>query len=230
MSQVPCVWYQYKVQRYRKSGKHGRWQTVRQGSSEQWFQIDDDSDTCIVDPEAAEVITEHSRTWYGHSEYPAKSAHGGLSLLSLSAGGSRYRYREKFIHRHDVIYALGHLQTVGGGRQLPGHREQTGEVIREWKQDYRHLLKQFDRNRDGEIDLKEWEMVRQAAQHEAAKRRGKLAEVPTMHVLSRPPNRHYPFILSTRSQKYLARRFRYSAGGALGGLLACGGFAIALLS
>jgi hypothetical protein len=228
LSNRPCVWFYYRVQRYRTSGKGGRWQTVRQGTSEPWFQINDDTATCLIDPAGAEVITEHSRTWYGHSEFPTETL-GSTSLLSGAIGTQRYRYTEKFIHRHDVIYALGQLQTVGGGRRLPDSRQQTGEVIREWKQDYARLLARFDRNHDGQIDLQEWETVRQSAGREADQRRGALAALPSMQVLSKPAGRGYPYLLSTHSQKHLARRFRYFSAGALAGLLACAAFALGLL-
>ncbi|WP_210396011.1 GIDE domain-containing protein [Motiliproteus sediminis] len=210
LSQYSCVWYRYKVQRYRESGKKGSWQTVRQGTSDAWFQINDGTGTCVVDPDSADVITEHKRTWYGHDAIPAFSTN---SSFFSTFTNDRYRYIEELIMPHETIYALGNFHTVGGGRNLPTTQQQVGEVIRHWKQDYNALLQRFDADGDGKIDMQEWDAVRRAAEREADKQRDKLAKTPAVNVLSRMPDRRYPFILSTHSQKRLAKRFRLFSTG-----------------
>lgn len=228
LSGTPCVWFDYKVQRYSDSGKNGHWYTIEEGTSHHWFRIDDKTGNCVIDPQGADVITEHSRTWYGHSAKPNQEINSNYSLLS-SLNRRRYRYIEKFIYIHDVIYALGHFQSIGGGRHVPSNHKMTGEVIRQWKKNYDWILATFDKDGNGEIDLQEWDQVREAASQEANKRRHDLAKMPAMHILSKTPNKQYPFILSTHSQKTLAKRFRYYATASLLGSFICGCFATVLV-
>lgn len=201
-----CVWYSYKVQRLQKSGRSNHWKTVEEGTSNQYFVIQDDTDACIVHPEGAEVMTAHSRTWYGNTPRPGQADTRNILLRVLSS--RRYRYIEKLIHVHDIIYALGSFGTSGGGRNIPDTHQMTGQVIREWRQNYNEILKRFDQDGNGEIDLQEWEAVREAARQEAEMRRQEMARLPTAHALSRTSDKHHPFIISTFSQKTLAKKFR----------------------
>jgi len=209
LSGKPCIWYTYKVQRLQKSGRSSHWKTVEEGTSNQYFVIQDDTDACIVHPEGAEVITVHSRTWYGNTPRPDQADTRNILLRALIS--RRYRYIEKLIYVHDVIYALGSFGSSGGGRNIPDTHQMTGQVIREWKQNYSEILKRFDQDSNGEIDLQEWEAVRDAARQEAETRRQEMARLPTAHALSRTSDKHHPFIISTFSQKTLAKKFRYYA-------------------
>lgn len=219
LSGTPCVWFDYKVERYRK-GKHGLWHTIDQGTSEQWFQIDDRTGICVIDPQGAEVITEHKRVWHGNTEKPNEQVSGGNRFLR-NLGGLRYRYTERFIYIHDVIYALESFQSIGGGRNIPSNHKITGNVIREWKENYDWILQNFDKDGNSEIDMKEWDKVREAASHEAEKRCTDLSAATTVHLLANSPNKRRPFIISNRSQKTLAKRFRIYAASAFTGSLAC---------
>lgn len=210
LSQHPCVWYRYKVQRYRESGKNGHWETVQQGTSDAWFQINDGTGTCAIDPSGAEVVVELNRTWHSHNAIPGFAVNSGF-FSSFQDG--RYRYVEELILPHETIYALGNFHTVGGGRNLPTSQEQIGHVIRQWKQDYDQLLARFDRDGNGQIDMQEWQAVQRAAAREADKQRDKLAATPAINVLCKTPDRRYPFILSTHSQRKLTRRYRFLSGG-----------------
>jgi len=223
LSGIPCVWFHYKIQQLQKSGKNSRWQTINQSTSEFFFQIKDKTGTCTINPKGAQITTEHSRTWYGDNAFPAHQMgdkHSSSLLQSMIQ--RRYRYTEQFIYVHDVIYALGYFQSQGGGREVPGSHQVTGEILREWKQDSDQLLQKFDQDGNGEIDLNEWQQVRKAATHEAEKRRSHLSQQPTVHVLSKSPNNQHPFILSTHSQKILAKRYRYYAvAGLCGAVISC---------
>lgn len=135
--------------------------------------------------------------------------------------GRRFRYTERFIYIHDVIYALGNFQSIGGGRNIPSNHKLTGNIIRKWKENYDWILQNFDKDGNGEIDLDEWDKVREAASQEAEKRRTDISATPTVHLLTNTPNRRHPFIISNRSQKTLAKRFRIYAACAFVSSLAC---------
>jgi len=227
LSGKDCVWYNYKIQRYQSSGKSSHWVTVEEGTSNQHFALQDNTDTCVIQPQGAEVMTAHSRTWYGNTPRPGQVDDRNILLRTLNS--RRYRYIEKFIYAHDVIYALGSFGSSGGGRNMPNLHQMTGQVIREWKQNYKGILDRFDRDKNGEIDLQEWETVRESAKQEAEKRRQELAQLPTAHTLSRTSDKRYPFILSTFSQKTLAKKFRWYAFFNLTGMMASTAVIIAYL-
>ncbi len=220
-----CVWYTYKIQRYKRSGKNSHWSTVEEKTSKHHFIIEDDTGPCTIDPKDAEVLTGHSRTWYGHTKNPSHiNKINKTNILLRPIGGKRYRYIEKLIYAHDTIYALGNFQTNGGGRCVPNNHQMTGNVIREWKQNYDQILHRFDHDKNGEIDLLEWESVRTAASKEAEKRRQQLSQTPTTHTLGNSTNKQHPFILSTFSQKTLTKKYRCFAFFSLIGLACCTGF------
>lgn len=212
-----CVWYSYKIQRQQRSGRNNNWSTVEEGVSDQRFVIRDDTGVCVIQPKGAEVTTAHSRTWYGKTPRPDQVDTRNFLLKALD--GRRYRYIEKFIFTHDIIYALGTFGSDGGGRNIPTVHQMTGQVIREWRQNFSAILHRFDRDNNGELDLQEWDAVREAAGREAEKRRKQLTQVPTMHLLSKTIDKRQPFILSTFSQKILAKRFRRYAFFNLAGVM-----------
>ena len=217
LSGKACVWYSYKVQRQQRSGQSNNWSTVEEGVSDQQFVIRDDTGMCIIQPKGAEVTTAHSRTWYGKTPRPDEVDTRNFLLKALD--GRRYRYIEKFIFTHDIIYALGAFGSNGGGRNIPTVHQMTGQVIREWRENFNAILHRFDRDNNGELDLQEWDEVRDAARREAEKRRQQLAKVPTVHLLSKTTDKRQPFILSTFSQKILAKRFRRYAFFNLAGVM-----------
>ncbi len=217
LSGKACVWYSYKVQRYQKSGKSSQWETIEEGTSNQYFVIQDDTDACVIHPEGAEVLTTHTLTWHGNTPRPGQADNRHVLLRAFNS--RRYRYIEQFIYIHDVIYALGLFGTSGGGRNIPNNHQMTGQVIREWKENYSEILNRFDRDSNGEIDMQEWEAVREAASQEAEKRRQELAHLPTEHSLGRTFDKQHPFIVSTFSQKTLAKKFRRYAFFNLAGIV-----------
>lgn len=223
LSATPCVWFEYKVQRYNSRSKDSRWDTINQGSSGLPFQINDKTGVCTINPDGADVITDHVRTWYGENSNPLEIKKNTRKTFFSAFNGKKYRYIERFIYIHDVIYALGYFESAGGGRNIPGTHTMTGTVIREWKKNYNNILENYDTDKSGDIDQSEWEQVRSDAAREAEKRRQKLSLTPTSHILRRSSDKRHPFILSNRSQKTLSKRFRYYAIGTfLGGIIGVG--------
>ncbi|WP_293267468.1 GIDE domain-containing protein [Neptunomonas sp.] len=215
-----CVWYQYSVARLKSSGKTKTWHIEDSGRSTAWFQVNDGTDTGLIDPTGATIRTQNSRTWYGDTPHPngSAAAPSGFKLttfLTQDIGGSRYRYQESLLFSHEKVYALGQFQSVGGGRHLPPLEQISGEVIREWKQSYTELLARFDTDNNQKLDMQEWTNVQNAAHQEAIKRRTEMAATPTMHVLSCPSEKEHPYLISTFDEEKLATRYGWYALGAL---------------
>ncbi len=219
LTQRPCVWWQYRIQRRTGSGGPSRtraqWQTVSSGRSEQPFLLDDGSGECIVQPGGAEVLTTETTTWYGDTPWPT-AAPG----VRRPFGEPEYRYHESRIYEHERLLALGQFRTVTGDADRDDGAE-AGALLAEWKDDQAALAARFDTDRDGQVSLEEWERARAEARRTVAQRRLEAPPVAARHLLVRPDGGRL-FLLAAFPEHALARRYRRRA------LLAFAGFATAV--
>ena len=181
LTRLPCLWYRYQVEEKTSDNK---WETVSRGESEVPFIIDDGSGRIVVDVEGAEILTRHKETWTE----------------------GRYRNTEWKLLINDEVYALGDFKTLGGGSVDLDVRQDMNELLAEWKKDKAALLKRFDLNGDGDIDMQEWGLARQAARREVVRMHRDARNESDVHTLSCPRNgRHY--LLSNLDPNKLARRY-----------------------
>lgn len=188
-SGMPCVWYRCISERETDSG----WQQVADELSDNTFLLQDGTGQCVIDSDGAEVITTHKRVW--------------------SENG--YRLTEWSLRPGEPLYALGELVTEGGVSAHLDEREDLNALLTEWKRDKAGLLARFDTNRDGQIDLVEWEAARAAAQRQVKSNHDELRLQDGIHVLRQPRDRRL-FLLSNLSPRQLARRYGYWAWAHLG--------------
>jgi len=186
LSQRPCCWYRYQVEEETDDNK---WKIIDKGNSIDHFLLVDDTGTCVVSPDGAEIVTQHHKTW--------------------SEG--RYRHTEWLLLPNNVIYALGEFVTRSGNS--PGAADEhleIGQLITEWKRDQQTLLQRFDLNEDGTIDLKEWEMARLQARREVRKQRAAQLNnhVEGVHLLRKPADGRL-FLLASEMPDTLGRRYRW---------------------
>lgn len=222
LTSTPCCWYRYEV-RYQDTTYHGgrrrtRWRSVADGTSDELFQLRDDTGRCVIDPEGAEVTARHRDRWRGSTEWPVTGPRAAAGLL----GGGDYAYTEYRIHPGDPLYAIGYFRTlddVAAGSL----REEVGAIIRAWKRDPERHLAHFDRNADGEVDLQEWQAVRAAALTEAESARRERRAAGPVHTLVQGDDPRRPYMLSAYPQQRLVRRYRLQAALALAGFLAASG-------
>lgn len=203
-----CFWYHYSVQR--KSGKN--WVTEESDTSTEPFKLIDDTGECLVYPAKAEVTPGLSRSWQGGSRAAGHSPTGETFTVSVFG---RYRFEEKLIRQDDPLYALGFFQTHDGADQRPSEAKLTRDMLNLWKQDKAALLKRFDINNDGTIDMKEWEIARRAASSAARREAEDWAPPASYHSLSSTGTGRHPFLISCEEQFALATRYRRLAAGAI---------------
>ncbi len=233
-----CTWWRYHIEERRTSYRNGRsyttWETIDRGVSDGIFLLCDDTGHCVVDPEHAEVTPSAHVTWYGSAERPSgpppeRSKGGTLGMLASVAGSlGGYRYTEMRMHPGDSLYAVGFFHTSGGANDEVPLAEDMREILAEWKRDQQQLLKRFDANHDGQIDMAEWNKAREAARSEALAERSKRATKPGVDILARPPDGR-PYILAAMDQSNLARRYRLLAVLGIAAFLALGAAAVYLL-
>ena len=181
LTHLPCIWYRYHVEEKSSSNK---WETVSRGESEVPFILDDGSGRCVVDVEGAEILTRHKEVWTE----------------------GRYRNTEWKLLINDEVYALGEFKTLGGGTIELNANKDMNDLLAEWKKDQSTLLKRFDLNGDGSIDMQEWGLARQAARREVTKQHRETRNESDVNTLQCPRNgRHY--LLSNLDPNKLARRY-----------------------
>lgn len=216
LTKARCVWWRFSIEEKRKTGKNSSWVTVQSATSDECFEIDDNTGRCVVDPDGAKVIPSDRQRWYGSTRTPAvgPAARGGW----LSAAFGRYRYTEERIAPEAALYALGGFRTQTGAPDTFDEQVDLKELLDKWKHDGK-MMTMLDVNKDGRVDQKEWDAARRMAQKKVRDEHVQRAvETPDLHVLARPRDGR-PYILSGVPQAQLIRRWRWSSAGCL--LVAC---------
>jgi hypothetical protein len=218
-----CLWYRYKIEEKQRRGDNDEWKVIKQGISDNLFYLDDETGRCVIDPDGAEVTCDDKLVWYGDSDWPMSAPLVGKGGKFGAAG--RYRYSEWLILPGQPLYAIGEFRSMTPAEHY-SVADITRDLIRSWKQDQAQLLKRFDGNRDGQIDHKEWELVRKVAEVQAQKEYQERAQQPQIHLLAKPADDERPFILSIYPQDQLTRRYRLWATVSLIGFFVLGSVAV----
>ena len=219
---TPCTWYHYKIERRVHTGRSHRWQTVKSETSTLPLLLQDDTGQCVINPTGAEVIPSVRRVWYGNAAWPAgKVAKSSSGLLGMLTGQGRYRYTEQRMHPGETLYALGEFVTLDGESGSASIDRQVSATLRAWKQHPDALLRHFDTDGNGSLDLDEWERVRTAARQKVMRNKLANADRPPVHTLGRSRNGR-PFILSVQSQRIMTRKYRIKAAACLAAFVLTG--------
>ncbi|MBL1143015.1 MAG: hypothetical protein HND53_13380 [Proteobacteria bacterium] len=228
-----CTWYDFKVEEHRQSGKNSKWVTIRKGTSDELFLIKDETGQCIIDPEGARVTVANKSIWYGSSSNPmagpalAKKKKGFFSGIVV---GKRYRYTEKLLHPGEILYAIGLYKTVGGAGAQFDVNADVREMVREWKADTEALMKKFDTNGDGELDLNEWQRVRDEAYKHVMEKHSEQKTMPPVHLMNKTNDRRRPFILSALPEDDLVHRLHIYSVLSITAFIICGSLSTLLIS
>lgn len=191
LTHMPCLWYRYKIEELDRN----KWRQIESGESHDTFGLDDGTGMMLVDPADAEIITSQKQRW-------RKDAH---------------QFTEWTLIQGSKIYVLGEHTTLGGAADLLNARQDVSDLLADWKRDRKGLMKRFDTNGDGEIDLEEWEQARRAAHHEIAAIHRDLRTRDGIHIIRKARGRM--FLIADRSPEDLASRYRIWAWMHLGLLL-----------
>jgi len=202
LTQRPCIWFEYRIERRTDSGKNQSWRTISSNRHPGPIVVDDTTGICFVRLGNARVYGGLKNTWYGASSFPSSlSVDRRESFLQMG----NYRYTETIIAPGSPIYAMGHFSTRHPVESFQ-HDQVVKQTISKWKQQYDKLLERFDRNNDGELDEKEWKLVRMAANLEAEDHYAEQLEKSAVHTLDKKSG--LPMIVATEDQRHLGRKFR----------------------
>ena len=214
-----CVWFGYKIEKkvrsYSSKGSTTSWKTINEKFSERPFQCIDETGICMINPKGAEVYPSQEDIWYGSEKWPLTGPSGNNSIFS----SNNYRYTEKRLYADDPLYAIGEFHTVDPNKAHGDISNEMRAVLNVWKQDQESLLENFDTNGDGQVDLQEWEKVRQAAEQHVYEQRLKRADRPAVNIMTGTGDFRRPYILSVKPQVHMVSNFRLKAIGCTFGFL-----------
>ena len=197
VSGLPCLWYRYRVEERTSQDK---WVLLEEATSDVSFVLDDGSGKCVVDPEGAEVLTRHCARWAKDDT----------------------RYVEWRLLQHDRVYVLGHFVTLHPGQALDAAAD-VRELLAHWKQDRVALLRRFDLDGDGQVDVREWELARRLARGQIDRMHRELRQHPELHLV-RSAASNSLYLISNHDPEQLARRYLWLMAAQVGGFLAALGF------
>ncbi|TJZ71056.1 EF-hand domain-containing protein [Chitiniphilus eburneus] len=184
-----CVWYHSVEDEVERTPQGTRTREIYNVESEHSFVLDDGSASCLIDPEGADLRPgDPSVSWYGDR-----------------------RRTEWWIFPGQHIEALGDFATLRADRSPQAQRARVSDRLAEWKRDRETLVRQFDRDGNGEIDAEEWEQVRSAAERDVIREAIDTGSRDSANVLRKP--RQGLYLVSTEDlDSYARTRQRWAWG------------------
>lgn len=179
---IPCVWY--RAWTYAR-GHENFWRLVNYMQSDDIFQLQDESGACTVNPKGAEVIHMLKKTSHQHN----------------------HRYVEEYLPANKSLYLIGHLDTRHHFTDEQSVVKEMGALIRDWKSKPNQLMMRFDLDRDGRIDMQEWEHAREQARVEVEQTQVNQAHVGEYEISA--PSNGQLYLLSGMSPQVLRKRYRW---------------------
>lgn len=190
---IPCVWYRAYV--FANREQHGNnagaddnflmnSRLLDYSESQLTFTLTDKTGHCRVNPSGAEVIHFEAQTW-------RKNDH---------------RYVEEYLPAGKQLYVLGQLDTRHDVLDDDATKKYLSEKLANWKANKQQLLNRFDQNRDGQIDLDEWQQARQEA-HECLLAEHAMQAHTGSFTLKKPTDNHL-FLISAQSPQQLRDSYK----------------------
>lgn len=114
-SKMESVFYHYKIEEYRSSGKRGNWETLKEFATPDWFYLEDATGKVLINPVSAELFLNKDRTFqlgaFG-ANADTQAFEQGLMELGISPHGfmnfdKRLRCTETYIAPGDAVYIMG---------------------------------------------------------------------------------------------------------------------------
>lgn len=179
---LPCAWFRQRIEK-RESSAH-QFREIETRESEAFLLLQDGNEEVMLDPAQAEFdVTEQDTRTRGD-----------------------YRTTEWIIRLGQPVFAMGEFRTRRADEGL-NLRHDISNRLADWKDDQPALLRRFDHDRNGQIDLQEWEAARAAAHQEIASEHRVLSTAAPTHFLDKPTDGR-PCIIATRDPASILWRYR----------------------
>ncbi|OGX11067.1 MAG: hypothetical protein A2351_08355 [Omnitrophica bacterium RIFOXYB12_FULL_50_7] len=115
-SRTSCVFFHYKVEEYRSSGKSGRWVTIAEHTSPEYFYLEDKTGRVLICPKGAELHVHTDRKYsngLGAKDkdlFLAQLDALGIKTDGFLGFGKQLRGEEAYIVPGDELYVIGTVQ------------------------------------------------------------------------------------------------------------------------
>lgn len=152
--------------------------------SDTTFQLDDQTGTCMVNPRGAEVVFAQKRTFF-------KNEH---------------RYVEEYLPAGKPLYVLGQLDTRHEQGDIEAMNRDVRATLTDLKLSPHKLLNRYDHNRNGQIDMDEWELARQDAIKQVQDKHAMKAHTGSFTLIK--PTEPYLFLISAKAPHELSKSYR----------------------
>jgi hypothetical protein len=113
-SQNDCVYYRYKIEEYRSSGKSSHWVTIRKGTNHVYFYLKDETGMVLINPQDAKIDIPADNVFKSSmGKDPSYKVQEFLQKENVKFEGSllginkTMRYTEHFIEPKDNLYIMG---------------------------------------------------------------------------------------------------------------------------
>ena len=198
---APCLWYDYLVERREGSGKDAKWVTEEHITSTELFMLQDKTGWCVINPVKADVIESHKVVNYQNANRSEASWYNRY-----------YRVTEKTILPKVSMTVIGEYQTIRRIDTMGGSEALLGDLVKTWKADYDALLAKYDTDGDGQIDADEWERVLADARQEVQRERADAQAEEGVNTMAYPYKHRKPYVISTKTEEELIRRYNLHQG------------------
>ena len=201
----PCVWWDYKVEHYQAGRIRGtEWSCLESGTSVSPFVLRDADGECLVGPVGAEIIPSAHNVWHGRTPRPEGPPSSGIPVMTVFDDRT-YRYTEGILAADARVTVLGELRSRSVVTELD---EEVRAIVTEWKKDQPGLLARFDQDHDGELNMAEWDAVRDAARAEA---QGKIGGAQSRLSVVGETTHGEPFLIAPLDGRQLVKREKHRA-------------------
>lgn len=184
---IPCVWYRAWVfanrQEMQRGNQIANTRLLDYSESALPFQLTDATGVCTINPKGAEIIHLEKRTFYKND----------------------HRYVEEFLPSNQTLYVLGYLDSRHEFTDAAAIHRDTGVLLSAWKANPKKLHQRFDFNRDGTIDINEWELARAEARREVTSQH--TARLHTEGFALKKSGAQHLFIISALSPQLLRSQY-----------------------
>lgn len=185
LNYLPCLWYRIRVERRSSNDK---WVVETDECSDDSFVLEDRrGERCTIDPAGARVET---------------------SLRDQVREGDT-RTTQWLLIPGTRINALGHFHSRRPIEDRAALKVEVRDRLADWKASG-HAMRNFDADGNGQLDMQEWNSVREAAEQEIRNEREAAADFPAYHLLSLPEDGR-PFVISDQPHEQVRRRYQQQA-------------------
>jgi hypothetical protein len=105
-----------------------------------------------------------------------------------------------------LIYVLGEFRTLGSMDAALSVSADVSALLADWKKDRTELLRRFDADGNGEIDLQEWEVARRQAIKTVEQQHHEMRQTSELSLVRAPADGRM-FLISTLPPDKLRRRY-----------------------